>query len=547
MTEEEGHRSAPEWRSAWQRLRGPMDVRLGVGPSVGVGLIAGLAGIALKASLNEILSEETGFVVLLAPAMVAAWFGGLTGGITATVAAVVLNSLLFLGPDGARDPITRVDQVRQILYLVVATVTTVLVASRRVAHDRLADALDEVAHLAEEIEARDARLELMLAASGTGLWEWDIPTGTLTWSETIFQQHGLEPGGRPPDFAAYRALVHPDDLAGFEAATAAALDDRHLLDHEFRICWSDGSVRWIHTAGRVFRGDEGRPIRMLGTAQDVTERRQLELQRDALLAEERRAAEFREAFIDVISHELRTPITTILGLAQLLARRGREDDPERQAAMLDDVRAESERLHRLVEDLLVLSRVERGRLDVESEPLHLGRLLERIVARERTELPTLRIRLEMSPVLPVVLGEATYVEQILRNLLGNAAKYTPRDSNVVVQAMPEGETVAIRVRDDGPGIGEASRDRLFELFYRDPSSARTASGSGIGLFVCASLVEAMGGRIWVGDAPGGGAEFGFTLRAVEADSADSADSADGAVPGPVDTQARISPTAAPGG
>ena len=182
--------------------------------------------------------------------------------------------------------------------------------------------------------------------------------------------------------------------------------------------------------------------------------------------------------------------------------------------MLEDVRAESERMHRLVEDLLVLSRVERGRLEVEVEPLQPSRLLERIVAHEAAELPSIDIRLEAGRDLPVVSGEATYVEQILRNFLGNAAKYTPVGTHVVVSAVPEDGAVAIRVRDDGPGIPAASQERIFELFYRDPTSARSVSGSGIGLFVCASLVEAMGGRIWVADAPEGGAEFGFTLRAL---------------------------------
>ncbi len=135
----------------------------------------------------------------------------------------------------------------------------------------------------------------------------------------------------------------------------------------------------------------------------------------------------------------------------------------------------------------MLSRVERGRLDVEAEPLEARRLLEHVVAAEATQLPSISITLEIEPDLPIVAGEATYVEQIIRNLLGNAAKYTPRGTRVV------------------------------ELFYRDPESARRAAGSGIGLFVCATLVQAMGGRIWAARRPEGGAEFGFLLRALESD------------------------------
>jgi K+-sensing histidine kinase KdpD len=256
---------------------------------------------------------------------------------------------------------------------------------------------------------------------------------------------------------------------------------------------------------------------MVGTGQDITGRRRLEDERDRLLAEERRANEYREAFIDVISHELRTPITTILGLTQLLTRPGRLDDVATSAPLVEDVRAETERLHRLVEDLLVLSRLERGALDIESEPLQLSHLLQAIVATEAAERPSISIELDMERDLPIVAGESTYIAQILRNLLGNAAKYTPPGTRVVVSARREADGVAVRVSDEGPGIAEEAAEHIFDLFYRDPEMARTVAGSGIGLFVCSSLVQAMGGRIWARRRPEGGAEFGFLLRVLEPD------------------------------
>ncbi|HET8784056.1 MAG TPA: ATP-binding protein, partial [Candidatus Limnocylindrales bacterium] len=179
-----------------------------------------------------------------------------------------------------------------------------------------------------------------------------------------------------------------------------------------------------------------------------------------------------------------------------------------------------ERLHRLVEDLLVLSRVERGRLDVEAEPIEPRRLLERIVAHEARELPSITVQTDLEPDLPIVAGESTYVEQIVRNLLNNAAKYTPFGSHIVVSARKAGDTIEVRVTDDGPGIPTASIERIFELFYRDPSSSRLVAGSGIGLFVCSSLVEAMGGRIWAARPSSGGTEIGFTLRILEPDRDD---------------------------
>jgi two-component system CheB/CheR fusion protein len=495
------------------------DLRLGAWQAILAGVFIGWGAIALKAGLNELFSGETGYVLLMAAAVLAAWFGGLSGGLAATITALVLNEVVFLG--AADLTISRVDQLRQVLYFIVATGTAALVATRRASRDRLVDALDKVADLAETVGTRDARLELVLAASGTGFWEWDLATDELAWSDTIFEQHGMAPGGRTPTFEQYVEMIHPDDQESFRKAIGSVLDGAPAFMLDFRIRASDGAVAWIHAAGRMFRDEAGQAIRMIGTSQDITENRRLEEERDQLLADERRAGEFREAFIDVISHELRTPITTILGLTQILARPGRADDAASRAALLDDVRAESERLHRLVEDLLVLSRVERGRLDPFLEPLEPRRLLERIANHEALDLPSIRIETRLEPDLPIVAGESTYVEQIMRNLLGNAAKYTAAGTRVVVSARRRGATIEVRVSDDGPGIPETSVGRAFELFYRDPDSAKIVSGSGIGLFVCSSLVEAMGGRIWAQRRPEGGSEFGFTMRVLEADAVDA--------------------------
>jgi PAS domain S-box-containing protein len=483
------------------------------------GFFIACVALVVKATLNEFAQGDTGYILLMAAAVLAAWFGGLIGGMTAIVVAVTLNGVFFLGGDATAA--SRVELVRQIVYVVAATGTVVLVASRRAARDRLVDALDEVAALAEAVEARDRRLEVMLAASGTGFWEWDIADNSLTWSDEIFRQHGLEPTARAPSFEAYLDMIHPDDREPFRTGIGAALDVAAPFALEFRVVWPDGSVHWTQGAGRVLRDGTGRATTMIGTGQDITERRRVEEHRDQLLVNERQAGEFREAFIDVISHELRTPITTILGLTQILARPGRADDPASRALLLEDVRAESERLHRLVEDLLVLSRAERGRLVIDAEPLQPRRLIERLVAQEGPELPSLQIETRLVPDLPVVAGEGTYVEQIVRNLLGNAAKYTPAGTRVVIDARRNGNVVEIRVTDDGPGIPDESLRRVFDLFYRDPDSARAVAGSGIGLFVCRSLVEAMGGRMWALRPPEGGSEFGFTLRVLEADELDA--------------------------
>jgi signal transduction histidine kinase len=508
-------------RSATQRalseLVGARDARLTTGWAIAAGAAMGALAALLKASILVTVADP-GYVALVAAVIAATWLGGIPGGLAALVSAAILHGILILAdPLGWSEGASAPELFKEAFFIAVSLVIVWLVGSRRAAHDRVADALQDVAALAQALEDRDQRLEIVLAASGTGTWEWDMVTGELVWSDAIYEQHGIDPASGPPTYEAYLESIHPDDRARFRDAVAEAIEQGGNFDVEFRIVWPDGSIRWTRGSGRAFRDPTGRPVRMIGTGQDITERMRLVERRDRLLEEERRAGEFRDAFIDVISHELRTPITTILGLTQILTRPGRKDDPAARASILSDVRAESERLHRLVEDLLVLSRVEHGRLVVETEPIEPRRLIERIISWEAAEHPGIVISLDVEPYLPIVSGEATYVEQVVRNLLDNAAKYSPPGTPVTVSARTDPDGVAIRVIDSGPGIAEDSADRLFELFYRDPSSARIASGSGIGLFVCASLVQAMGGRIWARRRPEGGSEFGFTLRSVEAD------------------------------
>ncbi|MEX2547066.1 MAG: ATP-binding protein [Chloroflexota bacterium] len=234
---------------------------------------------------------------------------------------------------------------------------------------------------------------------------------------------------------------------------------------------------------------------------------------------ERRANELRDAFNSIISHELRTPITLIYGGAKLLANRERRLDEQTRTDLIDDLEAEADRLYRLVEDLLVLSKSERGAVERATEPLLLPRIAARVVRSEQERWPAVRFTVHSGNSVSPARGEETYVEQVLRNLLSNAAKYGPHASAVQVMVDETTEGVRVRVLDEGAGIDMAETARLFELYYRSLSTAGTISGAGIGLYVCRVLVDAMGGRIWAAARPEGGSEFGFILERDEEDKA----------------------------
>jgi signal transduction histidine kinase len=266
-----------------------------------------------------------------------------------------------------------------------------------------------------------------------------------------------------------------------------------ILAHESQFERPDGQTIIVRTAARPVIGPDGRVRAAVSVFSDVTS--------------ERAADEAREAFLGVLSHELRTPVTAIYGGSMLLSRH-RHEVPEALEPVVEDVAAESLRLLRLVEDLLVIARVERGLPVAAREPMLVQHVVRRVVAEEARRWPHAVFTSELAPGLPPVLGDSGQLEVVLRNLLGNAAKYGSSGAHVRADRI-DGD-VRVSVEDDGPGL-DLPPDQLFRLFQRGRTAARRASGSGIGLYVCRALVEGMGGRIWAENLPDGGAAFRIEL------------------------------------
>jgi len=267
-------------------------------------------------------------------------------------------------------------------------------------------------------------------------------------------------------------------------------------NHELVVQGKDDRRRTILSRGFPISDETGTVSSWAGINLDITDRREAEA--------------FREAFLGILSHELRTPITSIYAASTLLARPGQADG--RREELVGDIGHEAERLRRLVEDLVILARTERGTIQVHAEPVLLQHVMRRVCEQERQRHPNNRLELSVAPSLPVARADEAFVEQIVRNLLENAAKYGPPDGQIeLIVDAPDGWP-RVRVLDHGPGIDPAEAERLFEVFYRSPRTSRVA-GSGIGLFVAHRLVESIGGTIWARPRDDGpGAEFGFRLQ-----------------------------------
>ena len=294
-------------------------------------------------------------------------------------------------------------------------------------------------------------------------------------------------------------------MAGRPFETRAELEallDAELVDGETVV---PGSSRQLSL--RTYAIHDGSSASTLLVARDVTE--------------ERRAAAAQDAFIGVLSHELRTPVTTIMGFAELMMRPGFDPVMRDSTGLLPDLAAEATRLGQLIDDLLVLSRAQGGQMTIEVEPVLVDRLIQDAVAEEAARYPLVRFEIETTARLPPVDGDMTYLGQVLRNIIGNAGKYGPTPGVVRVRAFAADGWVTVAVLDDGPGFDAEEASKLFEIFFRSARTAGTQAGSGIGLYVARTLVEAMGGRIWARLRDEGGSEFGFSLPIIDVNDVDA--------------------------
>jgi PAS domain S-box-containing protein len=230
-----------------------------------------------------------------------------------------------------------------------------------------------------------------------------------------------------------------------------------------------------------------------------------------LVAQLRQANQAKDEFLGLLSHELRTSMTLIYGGIKAVRRMGGRMKREERDSLLESVEQEADSLCRMIEDLLNLARLELGE-QLTTEPVLVQHVIARFARNLGQNAPGRSVTVDVPSNLAPVVAEPTYVEQILRNLVSNAEKYSPRESPIELQASTNGGgEVVISVLDRGPGIPKEEAEAVFERFYRSQQTPKRVRGIGMGLTVCRRLVEAQRGRIWLSPREGGGLEASFTL------------------------------------
>lgn len=374
----------------------------------------------------------------------------------------------------------------------------------------------------EALRASEERLRLAQKAARAGAWDWQISTNTVLWSEAYYELYGLDPQVQP-SFDRWIACIYPDDQDIVIKQTSAALDHADEIDITFRVLHPQG-LRWFNAVGQIFRNPDGQAVRMTGITLDVTERKQIELEREKLLRREQQAREqaeqanrVKDEFLAILSHELRTPLNPILGWAKLLQTSKFSEEKIHRA--LATIERNAKLQVQLIDDLLDISRILRGKLSLNLEPVSLVSVIGAALETVRLSAETKDIELEadLDPQVGFVRGDSGRLQQVVWNLLTNAIKFTPTGGRVAVR-LEQGEAPAphafalITVTDTGKGIKPDFLPYIFEYFRQeDSSTTRQFGGLGLGLAISRQLVEAHGGTIAAANDDAHGASFTVRL------------------------------------
>ncbi|MEA2498840.1 MAG: hypothetical protein QOH26_1245, partial [Actinomycetota bacterium] len=317
-------------------------------------------------------------------------------------------------------------------------------------------------------------------------------TGEIAWSDEMFRIYGLSPESFRPSYESVATLSHPDDREKSRAQTRAAIESGEPMSFEQRVIRPDGTERVVLAQGKVLK-ETGGSTRLIGTVQDITERKKQET--------------FREQFIANAAHELRTPMTTLVGFVEMLAKKRGVMPEEQMAVVMDAMSRSGDRLAVLINNLLDLTKLQQGELEFELVPVQVGEVLR--AAKEAIPPPDgkhLEVSVEGDPV---ALADRHRLDQVLTNLITNAYRYG--GERIRIEAADKNGSVVLSVTDNGTGVEAALIPNLFDPFTRGAESSEVG-GSGLGLAIVKMLVDASGGEIWHETESPHGARFTVRLK-----------------------------------
>src|SRR6185436_12987549 len=404
-----------------------------------------LAGIVLAGSIIFSLPPVP-VAYMVYPFLI--WAALRLGPAYTTTASLLVNAIAVVGTLNGHGPFAGAGPERGLVLVqcfVAIGATSALLLAAVAAQSRLAH---------ERADMSEQRLRMAMAGARVGVCDWNIATGEIVWSEGLEPLHGLPQGGFAGTYEAYRRTIHPDDVERVEELIAKSVETRAPYEAEFRLNGPDGVVRWTSARGIVLDDGKGRAARMIGVGIDVTQQKQFE---EELRLQHRR----KDEFLAMLGHELRNPLAAIVHAVDLLSSGERSDTEEARRV----IRRQTRTMSRLIDDLLDISRITRGRITLERAPVALSDVVNAGVEvwRHLVAQKQQRLTIEGSEQPIRIDGDATRLTQVVANLVHNAAKFTSAGGTIAITLSEENGSAVLRVRDDGEGMSPEVLAHAFEL------------------------------------------------------------------------------------
>lgn len=374
----------------------------------------------------------------------------------------------------------------------------------------------ERAQAIKELKIQKQRLINAQSISHIGDWQWHWSDNHFSWSDEMYCITATSRTNFVPSFASILTqLVHPDDRSLFKSALQNSNSEREI-DFKHRIMLGDGEIRHVHQRGKLIYDNKQNPCGIRGTMQDITEHLKTELRLLEAKQDAEKATQVKSEFLANMSHEIRTPMNAIVGLVELCLN---SNINSKQRDYLERVETAALSLTNLIDDILDFSKMESGKLQLDSTSFLLAEMLDQVFSTmaelcNRKQLKLIRPELEQQQY--AVIGDPQRLRQILINLIGNAIKFTEHGQiEVILNELSRNKdqvTLQFSIRDTGIGMTQTQIDKLFKAFSQgDSSITRNYGGTGLGLVICKQLVEQMGGSISVSSQMRIGSCFSFTV------------------------------------
>lgn len=362
--------------------------------------------------------------------------------------------------------------------------------------------LTEHQHTQELLKENEARLTFAQEAGRIGAFEWDMLTNKIIWTSELEAIYGLNPGDFGNNFESWMDRIHAEDAETVRENIQRVLIGESELNLQFRIITELHDVRWLLARGRMMRDGQGRGVKFIDINIDITEQKMTEQKLRVTEANLLHALSVRDEFMAIASHELKTPLTSLKLQIELYQRGVKKNDPliyspEKINLLLERNSRQIDRLNRLVDDMLDISRIRTGKLSLKKEECDLGEILKDIVNRTKEQF------LASGSGEPIVMNDSEArgewdplrIDQVMTNIITNAIRYG-QGRPITIEVKNFQEIVRISVKDQGLGIAKSDQKKIFQRYERG-LIAREVSGLGLGLFIFQQIVEAHGGSIWV--------------------------------------------------